>query len=1141
MMMNTLNHFFYRAAGYLLRISILPAILLLTHPSFAITRVSVSGGTFNQATTWNPAGVPATGDELTIQNGHVISVSNNAVAGKLTIANGGKLTFTPASRLTVSGDFIVYGRAEIMEADFNLSTPGAAFIIGATGTVVWEPRDNTLAGATLFTNGTELFHPASTLIINRWYNYSGVPLGSVVTGNFGNLTLSTLTNGLLFEWNQDNEFETHAIQGTLTVNQGWIVLDKSGSISNTTIGAIELNNYNSYLDLHSGNHPGSFTVTTSGITNNGGNLNGLYNGNGNVKLQVNGNFTNLGNSVLIYNSGVMGVSNGNASMDVTGKYYQSSGDFRGIFNLTSVTSGKSDLEFNQMHLTGGIFMGHYACHSGGNVSNLKIHGDLLIDFATASSKFRGNGLTTLSGTSNNAGLNFTVEGNLTVKGTTAAEFTSSGSTGPETIVFKGTVGFEGCTANFNFGSHSTTLSIYEDAVIAGGLVYLSRTDGSLTAVLQKNLEVQYGNLTVTAGTGNCNLAVNGDYYQTGGSFFLHNNNTVATSNIVYVTIMGDFLNQSGIISFDNNNTSTVQHHLSINGEKFTLGGNASIATTTSVSAPRFGIVYYDRMGPMEYHHHGNDITIHNTKQVINTGCTLKIKTGDLQVSESNQSVNDMLLITGNSILDAGAGQIYGNPSNVHTSVRVEDYGRLRISQAHGLYNGAATAAIRASGNMIFTLDPKSIVEYYGSNDQVVTGTGIGTANSTNQQYGTLEINKSGSSAKLNSNSVITRSGLFLKEGELDLNGFNMTLNSGLPNALLSANGYIRSEPEADGTTGMVRWKNIAAGEHIIPFGISEDKMLPFHFTPVSGYGNEFAVSTRSCNADNRPLGTGVTNLEYQGQDAGEKKIIDRWFNIAASNITASIMATYLPEENTLDPNISKENLSFIGWYDSKWSLIGGSGTGTLHTSGTVTSGNINRWGNFLIASNKNLPPADLLSFKAVLNEKQVDLNWEAKTNSNAVKYIVERSDDEFNFSDLSHANALPPSTSALIYDAVDLAPLTGTSWYRIRQQQRDGSLKYSNSIRIENNPGQLHGVQILSVNPNPFSSGFTASYQVPVTGDVAIRLTGSNGQSVYNTILLQESGKNSFLFDAGENLTPGLYILSISNGKSSKNIKLFHI
>ncbi|MDQ3049804.1 MAG: T9SS type A sorting domain-containing protein [Bacteroidota bacterium] len=1116
-------------------------LLVYGNQTFATNRVSTSSGDFSKPGTWSPTGIPVPGDQLTIQNGHTVTIDTICSAGQLTVANGGRLDFMPGKKLTLHNNFLVYGIADIVDGDMDLITQGASFHIGATGSVTWSPANNTSSGATLFLNGDEYFHPGSTLIIKKWYNYSNVPLGSVVTGNFGNLTLNTLTNGLLYEWNQDNEFETHKIEGTLTIEQGWVVFDRSGSISNTTVGAIHLSTVNAYLDIHSGTHPGSFNLTTASITNIGGKFNGIYNGEGNIHVKVNGDFTNLGNVVLIYNSGIQGIANGNASMEVTGKYFQSMGDFRGVFNLSSTTSGKADLEFGEVKLTGGIFMGNYACHTAGNNASLTINGNLEIDFLSGNSKFRGNGLTTLSGTDNNLSLQLIIDGDLIVKGIAAAEFTSSGSTGAETTMIKGQAFFEGCTSNFNFGFHSTTISILDNVEVKGGTVYFSRTGGTLTALLQKNLILKTGNLTVTGGTGNCNLIINGDYQQSGGSLFFHNNNTSPTYNVIYTIVHGNFFNHSGNITFDNNSSSTVQHRLSLNGEYFTIGGSATINTTVSAVDPKFGIIYYDHFGEMQYLQNSSGSILKNVKQVINSDCSLKVMNGNMQIAESITPIEDMLLVTMNGILDLGDHQLYGINTNLYTSLLIDEDARLRISGEQGLYNGTVNASINATGNMVFILHPKSVVEYYGSNEQIITGTGLGNAASYHQQYGIIEINKTRKAAKLKSNLVMARQGIALTDGELDLNGFNLMVNNGAPSAITRVNGYIRSEGNSSGTNSMVKWKNISQGLHIIPFGMSSNDMLPFSFTPISGFGNEFAVSTRSTGTDNRPLTNGVLHLNYGGGESGNKKVIDRWFHVSATGIKANITASYLGEENTTHSDIVNKNFSVIAWNGINWKLLGGTGTGVTSGSGAVSASAVSSWGPLLLISNERLEAADILSFNAMLMDDHVALDWTSMANIAPEKYTIERSEDEFQFDDLLIKTALPPAMIPVNYKAVDNDPLKGISWYRLKQHQPDGKLRYSRAVRIDNSKIYATGIAIESVSPNPFSQGFLAMYTVPKATVVEIKLTTSNGQVMHSEFIQGKEGKNTFEFTDNGKVTPGIYILTISNGTSTKNIKLFHI
>nr|HMT28568.1 hypothetical protein [Bacteroidia bacterium] len=560
-------------------------------PVSAINRTSAASGNFTNAASWMPAGIPSPGDVITITNNHILTVDNNISVASITINTGGKLIWAAGKKLTISNGITINGTADLIEGDIDL-TQSASFKIGAAGTLTWQPSNNSITGATLFTNGVEDFHPTSTLIINKWYNYTNVPLGSVVTGNFGNLAVTTLSNGLLFEWNQNNQFQQHKILGKFTIDQGWIVLDKSGSISNTTIGEIYLKNVNSYLDLHSGDHAGTFKVTTNNLTNIGGTMNGIYNGNGNINFEVNGDVLNLGNIELIYNSGVQNTSNGNASIKVTGLYKQTHGDFRGIFNISSTSTGKVNMEFGSMELTGGIFMAQYACHTNNDLSTFLVHNDLILDYTNASSKFRCNGLNSLSGIQSNLKLQLTVEGNLYVKGNASAEFTSSASIGTENVEIKGETTFEGCNSNFNYGTHLTNIVFHENVSVKGGVTNLSKTDGSLNVTLNKNLTIQSGQLNIKSDKGNATLNLLGNYSQSGGLMYFHFNDATATNNAVYLYVDGDFSILNGSLTFDNNSTSTASHILAIAGNKFTTGGQAIITSALSIANSVFSTIYF---------------------------------------------------------------------------------------------------------------------------------------------------------------------------------------------------------------------------------------------------------------------------------------------------------------------------------------------------------------------------------------------------------------------------------------------------------------------------------------------------------------------------------------------------------------------
>ncbi len=1105
----------------------------------AVTRISTNSGNFSASTTWQPSGIPTAGDLIQIQNNHIVTINGDVTVQSVTIDAGGSLKWLSNKKLTVNNGIIVNGTAEIIDGNIELLQNNGFFKIGATGTVIWDPSDNTTTGATMFIKGKEEFHPTSTLIINKWYNYNNVPLGSVVSGDFGNLSVTTLSNGLLFEWDQNNQFETHQILGTFTIDQGWIVLDKSGTISNTFINEINLKNVNSYLDLHNGNHPGSFKVTTNSLTNIGGTMNGIYNGDGDIELVVHGDVLNLGNIELIYNSGVQGISNGDAKIRINGRYKQTHGDFRGIFNLSSNAAGIVDMEFGSMELTGGIFMAHYACHTNNNTSKIVVNGDLIIDYINAASKFRGNGLNSLSGIKSNTKLDLEIQGNLIVKGTPLAEFTTSGSTGIENIKIKGLTDFIGCNANFNYGDHQSTLAFEDVVTVNGSEVNLSKTEGPLVATFNSDLKIVSGSLNIKSSKGSANVNVEGDYNQSGGIVLLHNNATSGTSNAVYMTVKGDFTNISGTITFDNSSSSTIAHILSINGENFTIGGQAAINTVVAAVNPIYGIIYYDRSGLISYYENSSSAKIQNLKQVISSGCIVRIASGNMQSASTNYLVPDMIKVSSGGTLDAGSRQIYSNALSLYSGITVSNGGRIKTSHSEGLYNGTSNATIKANGNMNYTLWPLSTIEYNGTGNQIISGTGVGTAQTAEQQYGILLINKPSGVAKLNASGVTIRKALDLMIGEFQLNGFNITIQSGSADAITSNEGYIKSETNASGQTSLVIWKNIESNAYTIPFGIGIGEKLPLRFEPISGMGLDFSASTRTSAKDNRPLAASITNINLNNSDVSNERVIDRWFHINAPGVKANITLTYLPSENTTTQSVSNGNFSAMVWKNSQWNIIGGNGVGNTTQAGSVVVKNNSTWGNILLVSNEIPEPADILTFDAVLKNKQVELKWVSLPNAIVTNYSIETSIDGFNFEELLTVDAKATSTLSITYLEKDASPQKGISYYRIRQNNAEGDFKYSNSIKIENQDSKASNLELISVGPNPFSTGFTIKWELAFEGTIDVKLTSTNGQVALKQTINSTLGINSYHINDVNNLIPGIYIVSVTDGKTIKNIKLF--
>lgn len=1095
----------------------------------AAVKTTVGSGAWNSATTWSPAGIPASTDEVFIATGHTILINADATVKSVTVQQGAFLNWSTQKKLTLNGSFIVHGKADLTGGNIYQQLPQAIFEIGVSGTMIWNPSDNTIAGATLFTQSSENFLPTSSLVIKKWYSYSTVPLGQIVTGNFGNVTITTQTGNTLFAWNQKNQFETHKIIGTLTIDNGWVILDTTGAISNTTIGSIVMSNMNSFLDFHVGNHPSSFKIITNNITNTGGAINGIYNGNGNITLDVHGNFTNLGNVELIYNTGVQNIGNGNATLNVTGNYLQSAGDLRGVFNLSSTTAGSATLNFGTLTHTGGVIMAFYACNQSGLTNKIKVNGDAAITLNNAQDKFRVNGLTTLWGNYSKSISDFNVGGNLTLSGIAAAEFTSSGSVGVETNIIGGNLTISGITSNFNYGSHASTMSVGGKVNVTAGSVCLSKMPGDLAATITGDIIISGGTLSIKGAIGKADVILKKNFIQSGGNFFLHNNSSTPTPDVINVIVEGIFTQLNGIFNFDDNTTSAAAHVLTVKGNQFNVAGGGKITRAGNGTSTVFGIIQYAAQGVMSYARTGASQIIEQVKQIVLSGCNVDVTTGNFQLA-SHTSVNELLTIKSNGSLNMRSAQIVSNMQFAQSGFKAEAQGKIITANTNGFYNSQNTATVSSSNGMTFNLDEWSWIEYNGTGNQIVTASTI-----SNQKYGVLRINFQGT-ADVNytqlSGDVAVRKQLILEKGELNLNGFNLVVESNAATAITKNNGYIKAEK----ISSSVKIKNAQVGTvYVIPFAYSSSKQIAVQAKIISGNA-DVAFNTWHTTQDNKPFPSGIPSLTYNGNNVANTDAIDRWYYISGTGVKADITLSYLGIENTLEPAKQNNQLMILSWDGAVFKNIQVNGNGAVSNTATVEVKNVSLGNYWAIAAKQNsILQSAFNVFDATLEDKEVLLNWTFNNEQPGDIYSIERSEDGSAFTELDDVNG----TGLPTYDYNDANPIEGISYYRVKQKTVSGTYTYSEIRQISNQLHATASLEIINVLPNPFSSTFNVEYNVGIKAVMQMSLVSSNGQEVFRESVQAEAGNNTWRFNQKNPLPVGTYILVITGNKSRVSKKLY--
>lgn len=163
-------------------------------------------------------------------------------------------------------------------------------------------------------------------------------------------------------------------------------------------------------------------------------------------------------------------------------------------------------------------------------------------------------------------------------------------------------------------------------------------------------------------------------------------------------------------------------------------------------------------------------------------------------------------------------------------------------------------------------------------------------------------------------------------------------------------------------------------------------------------------------------------------------------------------------------------------------------------------------------------PIKLVSFTAVKENSIVKISWQTIEERNNEYYVIERSTDGVNFETVTTLSGNKNSTSLISYNQYDYSPYLGTSYYRLKQVDLDGTFSYSSIAVIE------FGIQTdWTIYPNPSNDGsFTITSAFAENEVVSVTVTDVTGNRVRyydNSLYAQEMQVSD--------LSSGMYIVSI--------------
>ena len=114
--------------------------------------------------------------------------------------------------------------------------------------------------------------------------------------------------------------------------------------------------------------------------------------------------------------------------------------------------------------------------------------------------------------------------------------------------------------------------------------------------------------------------------------------------------------------------------------------------------------------------------------------------------------------------------------------------------------------------------------------------------------------------------------------------------------------------------------------------------------------------------------------------------------------------------------------------------------------------------------------------------------------------------------------------SEINYLETDFKPLSGLSYYRLKQFDLDGSSKLALIRSIEFfEEGDLY------IFPNPNSGEFSIELKTQEGEEVLVLITDASGKELYSKVWLSKKGEKSIGIDLQNTLAPGLYLITASS------------
>jgi hypothetical protein len=223
------------------------------------------------------------------------------------------------------------------------------------------------------------------------------------------------------------------------------------------------------------------------------------------------------------------------------------------------------------------------------------------------------------------------------------------------------------------------------------------------------------------------------------------------------------------------------------------------------------------------------------------------------------------------------------------------------------------------------------------------------------------------------------------------------------------------------------------------------------------------------------------------------------------------------------PNYIVSDIRAVYYNAGVWINEGGTASGTVATTGSITSNAVSSFGYFAIGSTSIALPMRFISVTAQRKSGATVVHWKTTSEANVDRYEVERLNTSGSFGKIGSVKSYN-SQNGSDYEFIDGLPLMGTAMYRIRAVDLDGQQSYSRVVAVS----ETNNTASFLVLNNPAHEAIYLSCSSAYKGVYQFELFNTSGQLMQSGPL-NITGIDMVTIPLAIKTAPGIYLLSIRN------------